>query len=176
MKKYIYAFKESRPVTKALCCMFFVLGWVFYFFVIFSLSAQNADSSTDLSFGLAENIARFFYAFSSEHTVEDVISLANYFEHPIRKLAHFTEYGILGVLFSWTFLPVIKEVRRAAAGKSCGLYVKITVLVFFLAALDEIHQFFVPGRYSSVWDVLLDTVGCGVFLFFTYLIFDRKKT
>ncbi|MFH1307321.1 MAG: VanZ family protein [archaeon] len=29
----------------------------------------------------------------------------------------------------------------------------------FYALLDEIHQFFVPGRYSSISDVLVDSLG-----------------
>ena len=104
------------------------------------------------------------------------MSLAGYFEHPLRKLAHFTEYGILGSLFSGLYIPVIGKIRRICNGKSAGLYLKNTLIVFVLAAIDEIHQFFVPGRYSSFWDVMLDTAGCLFFLFFMYLFFDRKKT
>ena len=176
MKIWLKAVKEAGLKVKVLCCLFFVLGWMFYFLVIFRFSAQNAESSTEVSIGLAEKIARFFFVFSPEHTAGDVVSLANYFEHPLRKLAHFLEYGVLGTLFSWGFVPVIKEIRKAAGGKSCGLYIKTTVLVFVLAALDEIHQFFVPGRYASVWDVVLDTFGSALFLFLVFLLHDRKKT
>jgi VanZ family protein len=42
------------------------------------------------------------------------------------------------------------------------LYLLVTVWVFVSAALDEIHQLFVPGRYGSIADVLLDTCG-GIF-------------
>lgn len=36
--------------------------------------------------------------------------------------------------------------------------------VFLSAAGDELHQYFVPGRYASFLDVLLDTWGgvCGM--------------
>ena len=124
---------------------------------------------------IAEKLAKFICYFRSDQSLTDVISLAGYFEHPIRKLAHFIEYGILGALLSGSFLPVMKIIRRNT-GKSGGMYGRNILAVFFLAAFDEIHQYFVPGRYASVWDVLLDTFGCAFFLIFMYMIFDRKKT
>ena len=152
-----------------------ILAACFYFFVIVSFSAQNADESSALSFGIAEKLAKFFSFFGSDQSIEDVISLAGYFEHPIRKLAHFLEYGILGALLSGAFLPVMKIIRRES-GKGGKMYRWDVMIVFILASSDELHQYFVPGRYASVWDVLLDTFGCIVCLFFVFLIFDRKKT
>ncbi len=155
--------------------MFLILAACFYFFVIVMFSAQDAEESGALSYEIAERLAKFICSFRSDQSLSDVLSLAGYFEHPIRKLAHFLEYGTLGALFSGSYLPVMKIVRRDT-GKSAGLYRRNVFVVFILAALDELHQFFVPGRYASVWDVLLDTFGCIVFLIFMYLIFDRKKT
>ena len=40
-----------------------------------------------------------------------------------------------------------------------GLYFLTVIWVFLSAACDEFHQYFVPGRYASVADVLLDTCG-----------------
>jgi len=77
------------------------------------------------------------------------------------KLAHIVEFGILGYLVarlgyfsrqSWWF-------RR------WGL---ITIIFGILyAASDEWHQFFVPGRYSSVYDVIADAIG----VFLGYMLF-----
>ncbi|MBO4609643.1 MAG: VanZ family protein [Lachnospiraceae bacterium] len=143
--------------------------------MIVSFSAQTADESSGLSYEIAEKLAKFICFFKSDQTFADVVSLAGYFEHPIRKLAHFLEYGVLGALLSGTFLPVMKIIR-SDQGKGRGMYRRDVLIVFILAAFDELHQYFVPGRYASVWDVLLDTFGSIVFLFFVYLIFDRKKT
>ena len=63
----------------------------------------------------------------------------------IRKLAHFTEYGIL-------FLLLIRGPMRGHAALAliaCALY----------ALLDEGHQSFVPDRTASFYDVALDCSG-----------------
>ena len=68
------------------------------------------------------------------------------------------------------------KIIRRESGKGGKMYRWDVLIVFILASSDELHQYFVPGRYASVWDVLLDTFGCIVCLFFVFLIFDRKKT
>lgn len=47
----------------------------------------------------------------------------------------------------------------------------------FYAVSDELHQYFVPGRNASVWDVLLDGVGviCGVFAVAGITVLIRRK-
>ena len=152
-----------------------ILAACFYFFVIVNFSAQDADESSALSYEIAERLAKFICLFRSDQSLADVVSLAGYFEHPIRKLAHLLEYGALGALLSGVFLPVMKIIRNDS-GKGRVMYRWDVFIVFILAAFDELHQFFVPGRYASVWDVLLDTFGCILFLIFMYLIFYRKKT
>ena len=175
MKVFVDALRKARVRQRVLCFLFLILAACFYFFVIVSFSAQTADDSSALSYEIAEKLARFLSFFRSDQSLADVVSLAGYFEHPIRKIAHFLEYGILGALFSGGFLPVVKIIRKDS-GKAGKLYRRDVLMVFILAAFDELHQYFVPGRYASVWDVVLDTFGCIVFLIFMYLIFDRKKT
>lgn len=83
-------------------------------------------------------------------------SLADYFENPVRKLAHFAEYALMGALLYIMWRPW-KE-------RNYKLYLLIVLWVFVSAAGDELHQLFVPGRYGSAADVLLDTLGgfCGM--------------
>jgi VanZ family protein len=71
----------------------------------------------------------------------------------LRKLAHATEYAVLGALL----------VR--ATGRS-GLAFAIGALY---AVSDEIHQTLVPGRMGAPLDVAIDAVGvaCGVLLWQT---------
>jgi VanZ family protein len=62
----------------------------------------------------------------------------------LRKLAHLTGYGILGVL-------ALRASRRA---------LPLTyAIVLLVASLDEWNQSFIPSRGGSPWDVLLDVVG-----------------
>lgn len=82
----------------------------------------------------------------------------------VRKLAHFTEYFVLGG--EWALYQ--RTDRRRWLGL-CGLPV---------AAVDECLQFFSPGRGPAVADVLLDTVGyaCGFALFWLLArTFARNK-
>ncbi len=69
----------------------------------------------------------------------------------LRKLAHPTEYGALALLL----FRALEDPARAATTTAlttlaaCATY----------AALDELHQAWVPSRGGSTWDALLDSVG-----------------
>ena len=64
-----------------------------------------------------------------------------------RKLAHFTEYAILGFLAARAFRPYPRWFLISA------------VLIVVYALLDEYHQSFVPSRTASVFDSLIDMAG-----------------
>jgi VanZ family protein len=61
----------------------------------------------------------------------------------LRKLAHTTEYAILGAL-------LLRALGRELAAFVAGVGYAIT---------DEIHQHFVTGRHASPVDVTIDAVG-----------------
>jgi VanZ family protein len=103
-------------------------------------------------------------SFSSEHTSRLIIPALRWIfprasietlelmHAIIRKIAHFTEYFILGILLN-----------HALQGNDRGWKLKWAVWAAILAAgyasLDEFHQVFVPTRTASPWDAALDTVG-----------------
>jgi len=125
------------------------------YMLIFSFSAQDAEESGSLSRMISEKCVEFFNQLSGRHWSEEVMeSFEEYFEHSIRKLAHFMVYACMGVL---VFILWIQWILRRKA-----LYFLTVVWVFLSAAGDEFHQLFVPGRYGSFADVLLDTAG-GIF-------------
>jgi VanZ family protein len=64
----------------------------------------------------------------------------------LRKLAHLSEYAVLGALL-----------QRALARP--GLAILIGSLY---AVSDEIHQHFVRGRHAAWYDVVIDTIGITV--------------
>lgn len=70
-----------------------------------------------------------------------------------RKLAHFTEYAILGFLAARAF----RTSPRPAVRNHWFLISAALIVVF--ALIDEYHQSFVPTRTPSVWDSLIDMVG-----------------
>src|SRR5260221_1092249 len=61
----------------------------------------------------------------------------------LRKLAHFGEYAVLGLLLVRAFG---REPLAAAAGVA-------------YAATDELHQHFVRGRHAAFRDVAIDSAG-----------------
>ena len=122
------------------------------YMLIFGFSAQDGEQSGSLSQMISEKCVAFFNNLSGRHWTEEFMrNMAEYFEHPLRKLAHFSEYACMGILLYVLWGQWIKKSRR--------LYVLIVLWVFCSAAMDEFHQLFVPGRYGSFADVLLDTCG-----------------
>lgn len=120
--------------------------------LIFGFSAQNGEESGSLSRMISEKCVELINALAGRHWTEAFVeSLAEYFEHPIRKLAHFTEYACMGVLLYILWSQWIRKGWR--------FYLLIVLWVFLSASADEFHQLFVPGRYGSFADVLLDTAG-----------------
>ncbi len=140
--------------------------------LIFGFSAQDGEQSGSLSQLISERCVELLNTISGGHW-SDVLraQLAEYFEHPIRKLAHFSEYACMGVLL-WVLWEQWLQKGR-------GLYLLITGWVLVSAAADELHQYFVPGRYASPADVLLDTCGgvCGMLccLFLRTILVRRQS-
>ncbi len=73
-------------------------------------------------------------------------------EKIVRKLAHFSEYFCVGLL-SYSLVLLWWK------GKVWTGRILIGMQLLLSASLDEIHQYFVPGRYAAVKDVLIDCVG-----------------
>jgi VanZ family protein len=71
----------------------------------------------------------------------------------VTKLAHFTEYLVLTLLWAWALRPVTSRAWLAAA---------IIAVVYALS--DEYHQSFVEGRTASVSDFAVDALGIAVAL------------
>lgn len=122
------------------------------YMLIFGFSAQDGETSESFSQMISEKCVEFFNSLSGGRWTEDFMrNLAEYFEHPLRKLGHFSEYASMGILLFALWSQWIKRGRR--------LYFLIVLWVFCSAAVDEFHQLFVPGRYGSFADVLLDICG-----------------
>ena len=76
------------------------------------------------------------------------------------KLLHIIEYSILGILG-------IKSLRQIS-------FTGVVLVIFggiLFAGVDELWQYFTPGRFASRYDVLADTIGIliGVVITIVYL-------
>jgi len=82
-----------------------------------------------------------------------------------------TIYHFLAFFFFNAFL-MISIIKGQHKNKK---FLLITILISILYAFsDEFHQYFVPGRSSTISDVLIDTTGI-LFASIIYLFRFRKK-
>ena len=70
-----------------------------------------------------------------------------------RKIAHLTEYALLGILVARAFRGSSREGLRER------WFLASLALVIVYALLDEYHQAFVPSRTGTIYDSLIDIAG-----------------
>lgn len=130
--------------------------------VIFSFSAQGGDKSGGLSRTITEGVLNIIKPLDREAVFETVHFL-------IRKGAHFTEYAVLGSLWSNVFSTYPRLNRHLLPTAASASVIS--------AALDEFHQSFVRGRVPAVTDVLIDSVGglTGVLITMALIYRSNKK-
>ena len=69
------------------------------------------------------------------------------------KILHFIVFGTLGILMA-------RGMRNAKNKIVNESYISITLMICIVyGILDEVHQYFVPGRYFSWWDWVADILG-----------------
>ena len=66
---------------------------------------------------------------------------------------HFFEYAVLAVLLSRAFKGTVPGVVRGRR------FYLVFVFSLLYALSDEAHQFFVPGRTASLYDIAVDALG-----------------
>lgn len=129
---------------------------------IFSRSLKSGAESSEESEAVGNIINGIFKILNIDSEIG---------QHFIRKLAHFTEYFVLGMLAYLT---------------SVQLPFSRTKLISFIysaviASLDETIQLFVAGRNASITDILIDSCGaaCGIaatiFIFFLFRKIKEKN-
>ncbi len=117
---------------------------IIWMIVIFVFSNMNGTLSSAQSDGIVTKIA-------------DIINYSGNLDTSIviiRKLAHFIEYLILGIL-----------VLNACKYNSVKSMIVLSIIICILyACLDEIHQLFILDRSGNILDVCIDTIGslCGI--------------
>ena len=138
---------------------------VLWMALIFSFSNQKDVDSSKVSDGFIDRtVVRIYKIFNENITKEKENKIIEKYTYPIRKLAHYTLYFILGIL---SFLVV----KDYSINKKLIIY---SLLICFLyACSDEFHQLFVIGRSARVLDVLIDTFGSFSSISIFY-IFNKK--
>ncbi|MEN8253579.1 MAG: VanZ family protein [Patescibacteria group bacterium] len=104
--------------------------------------------------------ALLIFIFSSQQLLPSVEFSA--LDFVLKKTAHIFVYAVLYLLL---FRTVNKSLTRQRASKlknnSRLLYLPILICLVY-AVSDEIHQYFVPGRFATLRDVGFDMLGVGI--------------
>lgn len=125
---------------------------ILVYITIFSFSSDDAAASSTISVKVTKWLMKVYYRlFGSGGDLLPVPGAVDETEAIVRKIAHFAEYMAVGLLSFGIALMWIKGTARGVAIVFLQLVVS--------AGLDELHQYFVPGRYSSLRDVMIDTAG-----------------
>jgi len=110
-----------------------------------SFASSNSFSASNTSRIIGPLVLWLF-----PHTRAETLDVIHY---TTRKIAHFTEYAILGFLAARAF----RTSPRPAISERWLLICATLVVVY--ALMDEYHQSFVPSRTASIVDSLIDMAG-----------------
>ncbi|AJA47135.1 hypothetical protein CPAST_c10350 [Clostridium pasteurianum DSM 525 = ATCC 6013] len=156
----------KKAIILIICLLWF--GFIFY------NSTKSGDVSNVKSYNILNKIRAQYNQLEGEekrhynslpkNAREEKLNLI------IRKNAHAFEYCVLAIIISFVLFQFNLRGR--------GTIIYIMFICLFYAVLDEFHQIYVPGRTSSVRDVLIDFTGAviGITLYyFVYYKFINKK-
>ena len=117
---------------------------------IFLFSSENAASSTKTSKGVAKEVVSIVV--KDEKKVERIVDRDFVL---VRKIAHLTEYFLLGFLLINLWASDKKDINYK--------YIIVAIIIACLyAASDEYHQTLIAGRSGELKDVIIDTVGASL--------------
>jgi VanZ family protein len=128
--------------------------------VVFGIAVIMTESTQ--SFGLAETSGPLRHLWESLFGPVSSDAKWAHIHFGIRKLGHMLGYGLLGVvLFRAAFLTLRERwTSYLNAWLSCTAFALVGVLA--VAATDETHQLFLPGRTGTWIDVLIDFAGATI--------------
>ena len=110
-----------------------VIIWMTFIFIMSNFDANESSNQSNYIVNIMSNIFNI--------TNSDMLTFI------IRKLAHFTEYLILGILV-YNFIKNYDKKN----------YISIIICMIY-AISDEVHQIYVPGRSFQIRDIIIDTLG-----------------
>lgn len=138
---------------------------ILWMIVIFSFSSADANKSTGTSDKVITTMIEIKDKITNNETPnnekEIIIKNSSFY---IRKIAHITEYLILGFL---TF-NLLKQYSVT------NIYYAIGLSILY-SCTDEFHQLFINGRSGSIRDVLIDSIGILIGTYLYKLLFIKNK-
>lgn len=138
---------------------------ILWMIVIFSFSSADANKSTGTSDKVITTMIEIKDKITNNETPnnekEIIVKNSSFY---IRKLAHITEYLILGFL-------MFNLLNQYSVTK---IYYAIGLSILY-SCTDEFHQLFISGRSGSIRDVLIDSIGILIGTYLYKLLFIKNK-
>ena len=136
---------------------------IIWIIVIFMFSNESGEKSSNTSDSFLLKVVEVLNL-KKEKSIDNEELISKY-ALIIRKGAHFFAYFVLSILIYFLLSEFIHIKYKI-------VFLSIFLCMFF-SVLDELHQYFVPGRSARIFDVLIDTggatLGCIINIFFTFL-------
>ena len=138
---------------------------ILWMIVIFSFSSADANKSTSTSDKVITTMIEIKDKITNNETPnnekEIIVKNSSFY---IRKIAHITEYLILGFLM----FNLLKQYSVT------NIYYAIGLSILY-SCTDEFHQLFISGRSVSIRDVLIDSIGILIGTYLYKLLFIKNK-
>ncbi len=138
---------------------------ILWMIVIFSFSSADANKSTSTSDKVITTMIEIKDKITNNETPnnekEIIVKNSSFY---IRKIAHITEYLILGFLM----FNLLKQYSVT------NIYYAIGLSILY-SCTDEFHQLFISGRSGSIRDVLIDSIGILIGTYLYKLLFIKNK-
>ena len=96
-------------------------------------------------------------------------SISSFLGAPVKGIDFSMIYHLI-VFFLFTFFLLI-TIKGKSNFKAKHIFWTIVISLIY-AILDEVHQLFIPGRFSSISDIMVDLVG----IFLAVLIYPKRET
>ena len=142
-----------------------IVSLILWMIVIFSFSSADANKSTGTSDKVITTMIEIKDKITNNETPnnekEIIVKNSSFY---IRKLAHITEYLILGFLM----FNLLKQYSVT------NIYYAIGLSILY-SCTDEFHQLFISGRSGSIRDVLIDSIGILIGTYLYKLLFIKNK-
>jgi VanZ family protein len=152
----------------------FLIYWlpVLVWLAVIFTESMSPFAASDQTSRIVIPVLRWLMPHAGMETLETI-------HHLLRKIGHFTGYGLLGYLFFRAFramhhlknstVELLTRAYRKSRGAVFSEYWRaqwffLAMLgTFIVASADELHQMTLVNRTGSWWDVLLDCLGGLVF-------------
>lgn len=143
MKKWI----EKHSILLSLLLVIAVMG------MIYGFSAQTGAQSGAMSGQITRWVLNLIVPGFGDFSAEKQEAIRSTVSFLVRKLAHFSEYALLG----FSLMLHIAQIQKKIMVRLPWLWAWGVGTLY--AASDEFHQSFVAGRGPSVRDVMIDSAG-----------------